>query len=87
MAQTSVTATTTWQQIAVGATECLVQNVGPYAVRVAKQASTPVSDSVGTLLWPQGAMRKGESEYDLALGADNLYVRAVTQTSTIEVTT
>ena len=87
MAQTTVTATTTWQQIAAGASEVLVQNHGPFAVRIAKQASTPVTDNTGTILWPQGAMRRGESEYTLALGTDNLYARSVTQTTTIEVTT
>lgn len=87
MAQATVTATSTWQQIAIGAVEVLVQNQGPQGIRVAKQATVPVSDDVGTILWPPGYNRKGEREYDLALGTDNLYVRSVAQTSRVEVTT
>jgi len=88
MAQTTFTATTTWTQIAIGAFEVLIQNLGPYAVRISKKTSPPTVDNEGIIVWPQGHVRRGQSEYNIqSMGSDNLYARAVTKTATIEITT
>lgn len=86
MAQSTELATSTWQQIANGATDALVQNMGPNVVRVARQATTPTDDNAGVVVWPQGSPR-GQHEYEVYIGTENLYLRAAAQTSTVEVTT